>query len=187
MAWVYGCAGQLDEALEYAELSVGVEADSGYFSRVYLGWVFQARGEDDRAWAEFARLQKHWEEIRSSKGAWYLAYAFARAERLDDLQESVAHLKRGQEVDLKEHFYSIRPLFLTMGLASAGVGWFDGPILQGQEAFGLVGLRHLPIVLGNTAALLWRNHHVQLANVAVSLGVLLFFVFVIRFLPGMAG
>ena len=92
VAWVNGCAGRLDKALEYAKRSV--EVDSGFFGTVFLAWVFQARGEHDKAWAEFARVQDHWKAIRRTKGAWMLAYAFARAGRLEDFEESVADLKR---------------------------------------------------------------------------------------------
>ena len=92
VAWVNGCAGRLDKALEYAKRSV--EVDSGFFGTVFLAWVFQARGEHDKAWAEFARVQDHWEAIRRTKGAWMLAYAFARAGRLEDFEESVADLER---------------------------------------------------------------------------------------------
>jgi len=92
VVWVNGYAGRLDKALEYAKRSV--EVDSGFFGTVFLAWVFQARGEHDKAWAELARVQDDWEAIRSTKGGWMLAYAFAQAGRLEDFEESVTDLKR---------------------------------------------------------------------------------------------
>jgi hypothetical protein len=49
-------------------------------------------------------------------------------------------------INLKDQFLDIRALFMKIMLVFILVVWFDGPLLAGQDAFGKVGLVHIPIL-----------------------------------------
>lgn len=66
-------------------------------------------------------------------------------------------------IDLKMQFNVVRPLFMTIEMGYVIALWFDGPLLAGQDPFGLVGLMHIPILGAVTAGLLTEGRRVQVA------------------------
>jgi hypothetical protein len=75
------------------------------------------------------------------------------------------------EIDLQLQFDGVRPLFLMLQMTYVVVLWFDGPLLAEQNAFGIVGAIHIPLVAANLLALLNRG---RIAQTAAPIFVLVF-------------
>lgn len=86
-------------------------------------------------------------------------------------------------LDLRAHFENVRPLFMVVLVAENVLLWLDGPILMGQDAFGLIGLLHLFfvgfLVLGLSTEREGPNRIAALGVLAVLLAAAS-----IRFFPG---
>lgn len=89
----------------------------------------------------------------------------------------------GREVNLAVHFESVRPVFLTLLVAYALVTWFDGPLLQGQQILGPIGLVNVGFVGATLLALIVKHPRVQ-TLVPAYLTLQMVAVVVIRLLPG---
>ena len=91
-----------------------------------------------------------------------------------------------EHVDLEAHFLSVRPLFLSVMLAYDLVGWLDGPLLQGQSMFGVLGAIHGVFTVCLVVGLSTRSRRVQTLIAALVLA-LHISVMIPRFLPGAFG
>lgn len=49
-------------------------------------------------------------------------------------------------IDLRQHYARIRRLFSAVMILYVLFMWFDGPLLAGQDPFGLVGALHVPML-----------------------------------------
>lgn len=56
-------------------------------------------------------------------------------------------------IDLRAQYERVRPLFARVFFVYVLVMWFDGPLLSDQDAFGPVGLLHLPQLAGVSLSL----------------------------------
>ena len=89
-------------------------------------------------------------------------------------------------IDLRLHFMGVRRLFMLVMLAFVLVTWFDGPLIQGQTAFGRIGLLHFGWVGVVLVGFSSDNSRVNLLAALVGVALLLFAT-TIRFFPGALG
>jgi len=68
------------------------------------------------------------------------------------------------EINLRTQFDAVRPLFIALGMTYVVVLWFDGPLLAGHDAFGVVGAMHIPMLGASLVALLNRGRAAQTAT-----------------------
>lgn len=84
-------------------------------------------------------------------------------------------------IDLSAQFLRIRPIFTKAILAYVLVMWFDGPLLSGQDAFGLVGLLHIPLLAALSWSLIDTGTRQQKIT-PIAMIIVLLFVIAVRFL-----
>lgn len=87
----------------------------------------------------------------------------------------------GNEINLPQQFFEIRPLFMKIILALGFVVWFDGAILSNQEAFNLIGFVHVPIIAAALLGLFSERLIVHIVAPSIT-GTILLIVMIYRFL-----
>lgn len=84
-------------------------------------------------------------------------------------------------IDIPTQFEKIRKLFSKVMFTYVAIMWFDGPLLAGQNAFGFVGLMHIPVLIG--VAVPWFTGNKLANTIAPLINILLImFIMAIRFM-----